>query len=104
MARELIVCFGTQLGQEFRTHADSPMAPEAARRWLDEQFLAFDCEPLRASGKVLVVDKLLALAEAAGQATFEREPAWALQYAGAALAVTGHDIVKVDLNLGSVSF
>jgi len=39
--------------QEFRFDLTSaePMAHEAGRRWLDDQFTALDCEPLRASGK-----------------------------------------------------
>ena len=34
--------------QEFRIDLKSaePMDHEAGRRWLDEQFLALDCEPL----------------------------------------------------------
>ena len=36
--------------QEFRFDLTSaePMAHEAGRRWLDDQFTALDCEPLRA--------------------------------------------------------
>ena len=36
------------------------MTSEEARRWLDEQFVANECEPLRATGKVLTADKVLA--------------------------------------------
>ena len=54
--------------QEFRFDLTSaePMAHEAGRRWLDDQFTALDCEPLRASGKVLLADKVLTVAQAAG--------------------------------------
>lgn len=53
--------------QEFRFDLTSaePMAHEAGRRWLDDQFTALDCEPLRASGKVLLADKVLTVAQAA---------------------------------------
>ena len=56
--------------QEFRFDLTSaePMAHEAGRRWLDDQFTALDCEPLRASGKVLLADKVLTVAQAAGAA------------------------------------
>ena len=37
-------------GQEHMTH-------EGGRRWLDDQFTALDCEPLRASGMVLLIEK-----------------------------------------------
>ena len=33
------------------------MDNEDARRWLDDEFTRLDCEPLRASGKVLLADK-----------------------------------------------
>ena len=57
-----------------------PVAPaegtssEAARRWLDEQFVANECEPLRASGKVLTADKVLALAGAVGAGALRLRP------------------------------
>lgn len=54
--------------QEFRFDLEGaePMGHEAGRRWLDDQFTALDCEPLRASGKVLLADKVLTVARAAG--------------------------------------
>ena len=56
--------------QEFRFDlaGAEPMGHEAGRRWLDDQFTALDCEPLRASGKVLLADKVLTVARAAGDA------------------------------------
>ena len=37
--------------QEYRFDLEGaePMAHEVGRRWLDDQFIALDCEPLRAS-------------------------------------------------------
>ena len=67
MRQAVIVEFEPQHPQEIDLHAGTqPLDHEAARRWLDEQFLAFDCEPLRPTGKVLTADKVLALASAAG--------------------------------------
>ena len=45
--------------QEFRFDLASaePMTHEEGRHWLDDQFTSLDCEPLRASGKVLLADK-----------------------------------------------
>ncbi|MEY2653613.1 MAG: hypothetical protein RLZZ524_641 [Pseudomonadota bacterium] len=74
-----------------------------ARRWLDEQFIALDCEPLRASGKVLVADKLLALAATGGPEQFA-DAAWAARYAQAAVAASGHATVRVDVGAGKVSY
>lgn len=72
------------------------LSSEQARAWLDEQFLDFDCEPLRASGKVLVADKLLAIAEAAGQPQFA-DVAWAQRYAEAAAAATARSLIRVNV-------
>ena len=85
-------------GQEF--HADlrgaEPLDHEAARHWLDDQFIALDCEPLRPSGKVLLADKLLTVAHAAGTRLLA-DPEWLHAYARAATGVTGRPVVRVDV-------
>lgn len=70
MSSELIVRFNPQ--QEWRIDLSrlEPMGMEEARRWLDDQFTAMECEPLRASGKVLLADKVLLVAQAAGPAAW----------------------------------
>ena len=45
-----------------------------ARRWLDDEFTRLDCEPLRASGKVLLADKVLTVAPGRGCAA--GRPRW----------------------------
>ena len=101
MTGEVIVRFGDE--QDFR-FAVAPQADgQNARAWLDEQFLVFDCEPTRASGKVLVADKLLAIAEAAGPAEFG-DAAWAQRFAAAALAATGRSLVSIDVAGNSVNY
>ena len=47
--------------QEFRFDLEGhePMPSDVARRWLDDEFMRLECEPLRASGKVLLADKVL---------------------------------------------
>lgn len=68
MRQSVIVQFHPDRPLELPLHADEAAMPnEDARRWLDEQFVANECEPLRASGKVLTADKVLALAQAAGE-------------------------------------
>lgn len=47
------------------------MAPEAAlaaqsQQWLVQKWEELDCEPLRASGKVLVLDRILGITDALG--------------------------------------
>ena len=91
--------------QEFRFDLQSaePMAHEAARRWLDDQFIALDCEPLRASGKVLLADKVLTVARAAG-ARLLADPAWSRDFARAASGVLAKPVVRVDVPSMAVSF
>jgi hypothetical protein len=79
------------------------LPPEQARGWLDEQYLAFDCAPTRASGKVLVADKLLVIADAAGELQFA-DTAWAERFAAAATGSTGRDLVTIDLPGRSVGY
>lgn len=91
--------------QEFRFDLTSaePMAHEAGRRWLDDQFTALDCEPLRASGKVLLADKVLTVARAAGVALMQ-DPAWSRDFARAASAALAKPIVRVDVPGMAVTF
>ena len=76
---------------------------EAARRWLDDNFVRLECEPLRGSGKVLLADKLIGIALAAGPAAFVDE-AWALDYARAAAGALSKALIKVDVPRLAVSY
>lgn len=91
--------------QEFRAdlRGAEPLTNEAARRWLDEQFTALDCEPLRPSGKVLLADKLLTVARAAGPGRLA-DADWLQAYARAATAVLGRPVVRVDVQGMTVGY
>ncbi len=105
MRPTLIVQFTPDRPQEIAPPAGlAPMSADEARRWLDEQFLANDCEPLRASGKVLTADKVMALARAAGAARFADDSAWSLAFARATLAALARPLVKVDVAGGAISY
>lgn len=104
MRHEVFVRYPGELEFELPVAAADAMPPEAARRWLDEQFVVNECEPLRASGKVLTADKLLAIASAVGPARFESDGAWAADFARAALAALGRTMVRVDVVGGAVTF
>jgi hypothetical protein len=101
MSGNVIVSFGDNA--ELRFGVAATQDAHAAKGWLDEQFLAFDCEPLRASGKILLADKLLAIAEAAGPAGFA-DGAWAHQFAAATLAASGRPRIHIDVAGRVVSF
>ncbi len=84
--------------------ADGPeWSHDDGRRWLDEKFGAYECEPLRASGKVLVRDKLLAVAEAIGKQGFEADEPLRMAFARAAAAVMSSPVVRVDMGARTVS-
>ena len=91
--------------QEFRFDLGNaePMGHEPARRWLDDQFISLDCEPLRASGKVLLADKVLTVAHAAGAARMA-DAEWSLAFARAASAALARPIVRVDVPAMTVTF
>jgi hypothetical protein len=60
---------------------DRRWSADQGRRWLDEKFTAYECEPLRAMGKVLTADKLLALAAEIGHDAFAADEALRTDYA-----------------------
>jgi hypothetical protein len=104
MRQAVIVEFVPQHPQTIDLQAGAaPLAADAARQWLDAQFLAFDCEPLRPTGKVLTADKVLALATAAGARHFVQDAAWAQDFARAVLGAFRRDLVKVDVAGGTVT-
>jgi hypothetical protein len=82
---------------------ETPMAPDVARNWLDAQFTALDCEPLRASGKVLTADKVLRVTEAAGATMFKDEK-WAADYVQAVHAALARPMIRVDVPAMTVTF
>ncbi len=94
-----------QKGAELRFNVDDavPMAPELARAWLDGQFTALDCEPLRASGKVLTVDKVLLVTQAAGVSLFADEK-WAADYVRAVHGALGKPMIRVDVPAMAVTY
>ena len=101
MRKEVIVSFGPGRELGIGLEGQEALSFEASRRWLDQQFLELGCEPVRGSGKVLVLDKILAVALAMGEAGFQ-DGAWALQYALATSGALGRDQVHVDIAALSV--
>ena len=105
MRQEVIVHFGPGGRFELVLPAGETLpAPDEGRRWLDEQFVANDCEPLRASGKVLIADKVLVLATTVGERRFADDAAWAQAYARATLGALARPVVRVDVAGGAVSY
>lgn len=98
MRQEVIVQFSPSRRIELALPAGSTLpAPDEGRRWLDEQFVAHDCEPLRASGKVLIADKVLALAAAVGERRLAEDAAYGQAFARATLGALARPLVRVDV-------
>jgi hypothetical protein len=101
MSSVVMVSFGPEDERVF--HVEPLADALLGRKWLDEQFVKLECEPLRASGKVLVADKLLAVAEAAGWALFDDDN-WSDEFARAASAATARPQVRIDVPGRTVSY
>lgn len=84
-------------------NALTPMSPEAARQWLDQQFVKLECEPLRATGKLLSADRVLCVAQAAGVARLA-DSAWVNEFARAVSASLGRPVVRIDVAAMTVTY
>lgn len=91
------------LDNQFQLLANDGLSALEARQWLDQQFVALDCEPLRASGKVLTADKVLAIAAQADRSHWS-DTAWAQQFANATVAALARPVVKVDVPALAIKF
>jgi hypothetical protein len=79
------------------------MAHEEARLWLDGEFTAMECEPLRASGKVLLADKVLVVARDAGVSRLS-DRQWLGLFARAVSAALARPVVRIDLQGMTISY
>ena len=106
MRSQVTVIWGPQARYVFDLEEVQPMPHELARQWLDEQFLELGCEPIRLTGKVLLADKVLAIAQAVGPGRFadEAHRAWARVYARAVSATLAKPVVAVDVPALTVSY
>lgn len=99
MRSQITVTWGEASIYRFDMDETQPMPHDLARTWLDEQFTFLGCEPIRPSGKVLTVDKILCVAQAAGEARFRDEAhrPWAMAFAKATSAALAKPVVSVDV-------
>lgn len=106
MRSEVTVSWGENATHRFDLDEVQPMTHEAARVWLDEQFVALECEPIRATGKVLIADKVVAVAVGAGEERFSTpaHAAWAQAYARAVSAALAKPVVRVDVSTLTIGY
>ena len=103
MHSEVSVTLSLQQEHRFDLENQVPMANDQGRQWLDAQFVALECEPLRASGKVLTADKVLTVAMAAGADRFD-DPQWSMEFARATSAALGKAVVRVDVPSMAITY
>jgi hypothetical protein len=106
MRSQVIVSWGEPSIYHFDLEEVQPMPHDLARHWLDEQFTELGCDPIRPTGKVLTADKILGVAQAAGEGRF-REAAhrpWAMAFARAASAALAKPVVSVDVPGQALSY
>jgi hypothetical protein len=92
-------------GREFRFDLDEvqPMPHDLARWWLDDQFVQLGCEPLRATGKVLMADKVITIAQAAGEKLLANTK-WSSEFARATSAALAKPVVRLDVPAMAITY
>ena len=80
-----------------------PSRAEAAHEWLDQTYVDLGCEPLRPSGKVLLLDRVLAVAMAAGPEKLVPGTPFASDYAEHVTQALQRSRVTVDIDGLTVS-
>jgi hypothetical protein len=104
MAYNVSVKFGEGKVYEFRLQ-DGDLAgstPESARRWLEQRFHEFGCEPTNPTGKTLLVDKILGVAKAMSEKPFARNESLAREFAKNAIVAWERSAVSIDVATLSV--
>jgi len=104
MYAQVSIRFNPDVTVEFRVPFTSDATAQArARDWLDSTYTEFGCEPTRPTGKVLLLDKVLAIAEAAGEEHFQRDSGWGELYAQSVASALDRTHVHVDVEGLTVS-
>ncbi|RTZ43444.1 hypothetical protein EKL30_10675 [Candidimonas sp. SYP-B2681] len=76
----------------------------AAREWFETAWSRLGCEPLRASGKVLMLDKILGVADALGYLELSKYGDLAQEFATMAAMALEKPLITVDLPGLSVGY
>ncbi|MGB6105793.1 MAG: hypothetical protein WBF88_18260 [Pusillimonas sp.] len=77
---------------------------QAARDWFDAAWIRLGCEPLRPSGKILLLDKILGVADALGYVQLSQDERLAQEFAVNAALALQKPRVTVDLPGLAVGF
>lgn len=75
-----------------------------AREWFEEAWVRLECEPIRASGKVLLLDKIICVTEALGYPLLSQSSGHALELASQIALALKRPYITVDLPDSTVTF
>ncbi|MFO1397422.1 MAG: hypothetical protein U1F48_10200 [Burkholderiales bacterium] len=104
MNAQVTIRFSPTVTLEYSVPYTSDATAQAqARDWLERTYSDFGCEPARPIGKVLLLDKILGIADAAGAHHFERHADWAKEFAQAVSSALDRTAVEVDVAGRTVS-
>jgi len=105
MTYSVTVSFSRDRQYEFKfLDKDANLLTSAqAQEWLDHEWEDLDCVPTNPVGKVLRLDKVLLVAQYAGERRFAEAGDWAQRYARAVVSALGRDNVLVDVAEHEVS-
>jgi hypothetical protein len=104
MNAQVSIRFGPHLTIEISVPFASDAAAQArAREWLERTYDQFGCEPTRPTGKVLLLDRILGIADAAGERHFQRDAEWGKSYAQAVSSALERAAILVNVDERTVS-
>jgi len=99
------IIFNERQRLEYAVDIDhSPEAQAMAIDWLEATFVRLGCEPLRYSGKVLLLDKVLGVADSLGYQTFAQNADQAEEFAQQTAIALARPVINIDLPGLSVGF
>ena len=82
----------------------APGVQARAMEWLEATWERLGCEPLRHSGKVLILDKVLGVADSLGYQTFVQHEDRAQEFAEQIATALGRPTINIDLPGLTVGF
>lgn len=105
MQSHVTIIFSPEEEKEYESfiHDVSEQAQDQARDWLAEKWVELECEPIRQSGKVLLLDRILSVADALGYQWFDQHPDQAQEFAKRCSLALDSEVVIVDIPGASIS-
>ena len=105
MRSDITVVFDSRRSVNLQTDVTtSTEAASAARDWFDHTWEDLGCEPLRPSGKVLLLDKIMGVADALGYEVLSGHDQRAPDFARHLALALGKPRITVDLPGLSVGY